>query len=68
MSLLLMRDTCLRCENEGERTQLVLTIRGGICPIHEPEFLQRLINNAKLTLGIPLSFDPRGTPNPRQTP
>jgi hypothetical protein len=52
-----MRTTCLRCEQEGVTTALVRTARGGICPVHEPAFLQRLYDNAKLTLGIPRKLE-----------
>jgi hypothetical protein len=52
-----VRTTCLRCEQDGKTTNLVRTSRGGICPVHEPAFLQRLIDNAKLTLGIPTKLD-----------
>ena len=63
-----MRDTCLRCENEGQTTRLIITDRGGICPVHEPTFLQTLIDNAKIRLGIPLELEHRGTARPNRQP
>jgi hypothetical protein len=58
-----MRDTCLRCEQAGNVTKLVRTPRGGICPVHDATFLNRLYENAKLTLGIPLQLNQRGRPS-----
>jgi hypothetical protein len=57
-----MRTTCLRCEQEGETTLLVVTSRGGVCPVHDAEFLQRMVDNAKKTLGIPLKLNTKGAP------
>jgi hypothetical protein len=36
---LVNRTTCLRCELNGVETALIKSKRGGICPLHEPEWL-----------------------------
>lgn len=47
------RETCLRCEQAGERTALVQTDRfGGVCPVHDAKFLSILEENARARLGL----------------
>jgi hypothetical protein len=60
------RETCLYCEQEGKRTVLVQTPRGGCCPIHSAAFLAALERNARALLGIPKpQLRSRGIPTRR---
>lgn len=38
----LLRETCLRCEQNGEETALVQSGHWGFCPIHEPQHVAGL--------------------------
>lgn len=58
-----LRRTCLRCEQNGNWTELVVVPgRGGICPVHSADFLRDLKDEAKMILGIPLQLITKGEP------
>jgi hypothetical protein len=62
-----MRSTCLYCEQKGIETQLVQTIRGGICPSCSGDFLEKLEANARAVLGIQKpKLLGKGVPKPRR--